>query len=78
MYTSTITPKGQITIPMDLRHQLGLQPGDKVTFHVKDDKIILTKQKNDIPWAGILQVNKRVSLQDIEKAIAQGFLDDPS
>jgi AbrB family looped-hinge helix DNA binding protein len=27
-----LTSKGQITIPRDVRHALGVQPGDKVVF----------------------------------------------
>lgn len=28
--TATVGPKGQIVIPVDARHRLGLKPGDKV------------------------------------------------
>jgi len=31
-YAATITSKGQITLPADLRAELGLGPGDKVYF----------------------------------------------
>jgi antitoxin PrlF len=77
MLTSTITQKGQITIPVDLRTQLGLQPGDKVTFHAHNQEIILVKQKDDITASfGMLRVDKKVSLSDIEQAISQGPLDN--
>jgi len=32
MSAATITSKGQITIPKDIRAMLGLEPGDKVNF----------------------------------------------
>ena len=32
MSTATVTTKGQITIPADVRRRLGLQPGDRVVF----------------------------------------------
>ena len=77
MQTSTITHKGQITIPAALRKQLGLQPGDQVAFHTHNHEIILTKQKNDITASfGILRVNKKISQDDIDAAIKQGPLDD--
>jgi AbrB family looped-hinge helix DNA binding protein len=31
---STVTSKGQITIPVSVRRQLGIDPGDKLTFAV--------------------------------------------
>ena len=34
---STITVKGQITIPKAMRQYLGLAPGDKVTFAFLED-----------------------------------------
>ena len=32
MATSVMTTKGQITIPIDVRKELGLKTGDKVEF----------------------------------------------
>ena len=37
MSTSTLTSKGQTTIPKDVRRHLGLKPGDKIRFLVEDD-----------------------------------------
>ena len=37
MSESTVTSKGQITIPKVVRERLHLEPGDKVYFDVQDD-----------------------------------------
>ena len=37
MTTSTLTSKGQTTIPKAVRRHLGLKPGDKIRFLVEDD-----------------------------------------
>ena len=37
MTVSTITSKGQTTIPKAVRRHLGLNPGDKIRFLVEDD-----------------------------------------
>ena len=37
MNSSTLTTKGQVTIPKRLRDYLGLSPGDKVGFEHADD-----------------------------------------
>jgi antitoxin PrlF len=34
--TSTITSKGQVTIPAEVRRQLELKPGDKIVFVVEE------------------------------------------
>jgi AbrB family looped-hinge helix DNA binding protein len=34
---STITSKGQVTIPAEIRRRLGLRQGDKLSFVIEDD-----------------------------------------
>jgi AbrB family looped-hinge helix DNA binding protein len=35
-YSGTLTSKGQITIPSEVRKRLGLHEGDKVNFEITD------------------------------------------
>jgi antitoxin PrlF len=42
---STITTKGQITIPVSIRKAYGLHPNDRVDFIADGDKIILIPVK---------------------------------
>jgi antitoxin PrlF len=37
MSLSTLTRKGQTTIPKDIRERLGLRPGDRIRFMVNPD-----------------------------------------
>lgn len=41
---STLTIKGQVTIPKDVRTQLGLTPGDAVEFAVTNEGVTLRKK----------------------------------
>jgi len=41
--TSTITRKGQITIPIDIRRDLELNEGDKVEFERHGEEILLRR-----------------------------------
>ena len=70
MYSSSLTSKGQITIPMTLRKQLRLNPGDKVGFLIEDNHIIVFRKQNDITKAfGLSKPKRSASLADIENAI---------
>lgn len=43
MLISSLTSKGQATIPAEIREMLHLTAGDKVAFEIKDQKIIISK-----------------------------------
>ncbi len=63
MYSSTLTSKGQVTVPAELRQALDLHPGDKLVFEIIDHKILISKNKEDITQAfGMYRVNKKISL----------------
>jgi antitoxin PrlF len=40
---TTITVKGQVTIPKHIRDALGLTPGSRVEFTVEDGRVVLRK-----------------------------------
>jgi antitoxin PrlF len=41
MPSSTISSKGQVTVPLAIRKRLGLKEGDRVEFVVEGDKTVL-------------------------------------
>jgi len=42
---STITKKGQVTIPKPFRESLHIKEGDSLTFEIKNDILILKKKE---------------------------------
>jgi len=45
METATLSTKGQLVIPAGYRKALHLQPGDKVTFALEGDRLVLAPNK---------------------------------
>jgi len=43
---STLTSKGQTTIPKDMRDSLGIKSGDRMTFTLMPDGTVLLRVKN--------------------------------
>lgn len=41
--TTTITSKGQVTIPAKLRRMFGIKPKDTIAFRVKDGEIVVSR-----------------------------------
>lgn len=48
MATSTLTAKGQTTIPKGVREFLGLQPGDRLDFVIEGGKVVLEPASGDV------------------------------
>ena len=75
MPIATITSKGQVTIPKDVRERLHLKAGDQVDFEVAQDGVVrMTAVDCDIrQLRGILRKRGRraVSLEEMERAIQQ-------
>ena len=46
MSISTVTSKGQTTIPKEVRDEAGLRPGDSIHYTVLPDGTILVRVKN--------------------------------
>ena len=70
MLTSTLTVKGQVTIPVEIRRLLNLQAGDRVAFIITDDRIALERRECRIEAAfGLLKAERSVSLEEMEQAI---------
>lgn len=70
MQTSTLTTKGQVTIPADVRRRLGLHPGDHVAFIVAGDEVRLMRRERRVEAAfGICKAKVSVTDKDMEQAI---------
>ncbi|WP_245894724.1 type II toxin-antitoxin system PrlF family antitoxin [Paracoccus indicus] len=75
MQESTITARGQTTVPRDIRAALNLRPGDRLRYLLLDDgEVRLMRSRPAMELAGLLKGRGRrgVSLQDMEDAIAGG------
>ena len=42
-----LTEKGQVTIPIDIRHHFGLHPGDEIEFVIDGDALLLHKSASN-------------------------------
>jgi AbrB family looped-hinge helix DNA binding protein len=74
---SSITIKGQATIPKPIREHLGLNPGDRVKFFVHPDgTVVLLPKVPASALRGMVKSRGRrpVATRQMTKAIADGAL----
>ena len=77
MKVSSITSKGQITIPAEIRKSLHLATGQKVKFSCENNVITITPIESDISTVfGLLKTTKSVSLEQMEDVISKAASDD--
>lgn len=73
MATATLTSKWQITIPAVVRDALHLGAGDRLEFiQISEGHFeIVAASKNVSSLKGMIQTDKKVSLEDMNAAIKQ-------
>lgn len=60
---TTVTQKGQITIPVELRRRFGLRKGTPCTFMVRNNQIVLVPLKTNM------------TIEDYEQLFREGLKD---
>jgi AbrB family looped-hinge helix DNA binding protein len=71
---STITAKGQATIPKSIRDHLGVGPGDQLKFFkLRDGRVVLLPKRPLSSLCGVISPpRKGVTIEDMNEAIAEG------
>ena len=77
MPTSTLTSKGQITLPKQVREQLRLHRGSRIDFVIEPSgRVTLKPLNSDFRLLkGIVRVRRKrpVSIEEMNESIATGF-----
>lgn len=75
MATETLTPSGQITIPLELRTELGLNPGDEMEIEkdTKGNLTLIPLNRSIRRLKGMFgKFPRTVSIEEMNEAIARG------
>lgn len=75
MQESTVTIKGQTTLPKDVRVALQLTPGDRVRYMILDGgEVRIVRSVAVAGLAGLLKgrTSRVASLEDMDEAVAAG------
>ena len=73
MFESSITIKGQTTLPKAVRDSLDVKAGDKVRYVILDEGVLIMPIRSTRRLFGSLKYDgPPVSLEEMEEAIAEG------
>lgn len=69
-FTTSVTQKGQATIPAPIRKKLGIKPNTKIVFELKNDNEVSIKPVADFfAMKGSIKSDKPFDIEAMEKAI---------
>lgn len=77
-YETSMTEKGQVTIPQEIRRIMGLRPHDRVHFQVRGEEITISRASSKL-LAGFGAVTPKNQPEDIHKqrkAFEEGVAED--
>ena len=76
-YEATVTDKGQVTVPKEIRARLGLRAGGRLRFVLEDDRIVLQRPNATIAdLIGILgKPPRRLTLEQIRESIPRAVVE---
>ena len=69
MPSSTLTSKGQVTLPVEIRRKLGLKPGDRLYFDIQDDGLIRVDPRGYAERTAGILAGRLEPATDIQKRI---------
>lgn len=75
MQESTVTIKGQTTLPRDVRQALNLQPGDRLRYLILDGgEVRIARSRPVMSLGGMLrgQGKSGITLDQMDEAVARG------
>lgn len=65
----TITQRGQVTVPAEVRRRLGVGPKDRLAFVIEDDTLIRLEKAEFTLESAFGSVEPRRKPEDIDEAI---------
>ena len=72
MPTSTITSKGQTTVPKEVRDALDLEPGDRLSWEIRGGRVAITTERPGLfRWEGIFKDGPADAVEAVKEARKQ-------
>ena len=72
---TTLTSKGQMTLPSGVRAQLGLEPGDQLVVSIIDGDTIVLKRRASRPASSLrgmlVQPSRALSVEEMDAGVSK-------
>lgn len=77
-FESTVTKRGQVTIPLEIRRLMGLHPHDKVAFEVEGDVVKIRRASSKLlqGYGAVTPKRKPEHLRELRENFEKGVAED--
>ena len=78
LYTSVVTQKGQVTIPVEIRRVLGIKANDRVTFIIDQDRVCIEPIAESIEtiFGAIEPIQRPEDFQRLRDTASEDYVGD--
>ncbi len=75
---STVTRKGQVTLPIEIRKRLGISKGDKVAILLVEDKVILRPVRSvaELTFGAVKPRWRPEDFQELRRQFEEGMAEE--
>lgn len=73
-FTTSITQKGQATIPAVIRKKLGIKPNTKVIFEIQGDQVVIKPVTDFFRLKGSVKSDKPFDIPAMEQAVKDAII----
>ena len=72
-FFSSVSPKGQVTLPVEVRRRWGIKPRDRVTFLVEDGSVTLVPAQSplDESYGAVPPLKPALSVEEMTEIAAE-------
>jgi AbrB family looped-hinge helix DNA binding protein len=77
-FIGSVSTKGQVTLPQEIRRKLGINPGDKVRISIEEERVILRPAEISLlaSYMSIPPLKKPLSDEEMDQAIEDAVVDE--
>lgn len=77
-FETSVTEKGQVTIPLEIRRLMGLHPHDKVAFEVEGDVVKIRRASSKLlqGYGAVTPKHKPEHLRELRENFEKGVAED--
>lgn len=77
-FEATVTKRGQVTIPLEIRRLMGLHPHDKVAFEVEGDVVKIRRASSKLlqGYGAVTPKHRPEHLRELREEFEKGVAED--